>query len=278
MRKNSKWLRFFYGTVLLCAVGTVGYRQLSYADNVPNQLRLQATESTQRTEAAPTIASAPDRVNVAPTWETQQSLKGFSSDSRHFIYLESWRDTGAGVPNAALHLVDLSANACVEAGCLQTSYGEADANLSVQAAESQLLNQTQTLRQTLNLTAPIAGSPLPVISRSRTPDGAETVTVQLQNGEPLQLRLAQTQRVSTLAGGTAEKDQAAIALTALYQGKETLISNPNQWHDWTLGFAIREVRQSPDGQAVVVLLTAEKRTFEGTLGRTIIHSLELPTQ
>lgn len=272
MRKNSQLRCFLYGTIVLCSIGAVSYREVSQVGNSQSQ-QVPTTLLSQET-TAPSVALMNQAENL-PTQQTTQTLVGFSNDSHHFIYLESWRDTGAGVPHAALQVVNIATNTCIKAGCLQTNYGEEAADLSIQAAENKLLEDTHTLRQTLNLTNPIAGTRLLIVSKSQTQDGSETVTVQLRDGKVLQLTLKQTSVISTLGGGTADKDRTAMSLTASHQGKVTLISNPEQWHDWTLGFSIRDVHQSPDGKAIVVLLTSEKRAFEGTLGRTVVQSLQL---
>lgn len=276
MRKNSKQLRFFCGTVLLCVLGVEGYWKISQAGS-PS---LNSTPTAVRSPSMPDVTrrAVLTTATTSVTQQANQTLNGFSIDSRHFIYLESWRDTGAGIPQATLQIINLTENTCVKQGCLQTNYGETDANLSLQTAEDHLLQQTQALRQTLNLTQPIAGTRLPILSKSRTPDGFETMTIQLNNGQPLQIRLKQTKETAQLTEKTDEKDRTAIELTAIYQGKKYLISDPHQWHDWTVNFSLREVQQSPDGKQLAVLLTAEKRAFEGTLGKTAIQSLALPSE
>ncbi|PZV16167.1 MAG: DUF2259 domain-containing protein [Leptolyngbya sp.] len=211
----------------------------------------------------------------APSQRTLQKNAGFSADGRYFLYLESWRDLGAGIPKSALQVVDVAKNACVEAGCIETQYGEVDAGLSLEVAEKNVSQQTQTLRKNLQLETPIAGTSLPITQRSRTPDGTETATVDLGTGTPpMQIRLQQTATVSPMFGGTAQKDQALMQLQVNYGAKSKAIGLTTP-QDWTVGFSIREVVLSPNGKNVVVLLTSTQRAYEGTLGKTLVQGFEL---
>jgi predicted secreted protein len=209
----------------------------------------------------------------APSQRTLQKKVGFSADGRYYLYLESWRDLGAGIPKSALQVVDVSKNTCVDGGCVETQYGEVDAGLSLEVAEKNLLQQTQTLRKNLQLETPATGTSLTIEARSRTPDGTETATVNLGAGKPaMQIRLQQNATVSPLFGGTAQKDQASLQLQVNYGSKTRAISL-NQ--DGAVGFSIREVMRSPNGKNVVVLLTSTQRAYEGTLGKTLVQGFEL---
>lgn len=213
---------------------------------------------------------------LSTTFQTQQGTTGFSTDGQYFIHLESWRDTGAGIPHAVLQVVNLPNNTCVAKGCLRTRFTESQSNQSIEAAEQDLLTKTQQLRQELNLTAPIAGAPLPVMTRSRaTTNQTETMTVRLANNQPLQVTLKQKRVASVMSGGTADKDQASMQLEITYGGKTRSLGSLNQMHDGILEFAVREVQQSPDGKTVAILVTAAERTFEGTLGRTMVQGMAL---
>jgi predicted secreted protein len=199
-------------------------------------------------------------------------MAGFSSDGNYYIYLESSRDTGAGIPRSTLQVVNLSSSSCVENGCLETRYGEADANLSLPEVEQDLLRRTWRLRQELNLTPPTNGAALPVLSRSRTPDGSETVTMRLPNtDQPLQLRLRQKQ----ITDGTMGKDRAAMQLEVVHQGQRRSIDSLDNYRDRVLKYSIREVRLAPDGTSIAILITATKPTFEGTLATTLVQGVEL---
>ena len=209
----------------------------------------------------------------APSQRTIQKDAGFSADGRYFLYLESWRDLGAGIPKSALQVVDVVKNGCVNAGCIETQYGEVDAGLSLEVAEKNLLQQTQTLRKSLQLVAPVAGTSLPITQRSRTPDGTETATVNLGTGKPaMRIRLQQKNTVSPMFGGTAQKDQAFLKMQVNY-GAKTRAIGLNQ--DGTVGFSIREVVLSPNGKNIVVLITSTQRAYEGTLGKTLVQGFEL---
>lgn len=201
-------------------------------------------------------------------------MAGFSGDGKHYMHLESWRDTGAGIPHAAMQIVNLPANACVANGCVRTRFNESQANLSTEAAENSLLEQTQALRQELKLATPVAGISLPVTARSRNADGSETVTVNLANNQPLQLKLRQKQAIAKLDGG-GEKEQASMQLEITYAGKTRTVGSMTQMRDWTQKFSIQSVEQSPDGKHIAVLVTAAERAFEGTLGRTMVQGFDL---
>lgn len=212
----------------------------------------------------------------APSQRTLQKNAGFSTDGRYYLYLESWRDLGAGIPKSALQVIDVAKNACVETGCIETQYGEVDAGLSLEIAESKLLQQTQTLRKDLQLKSPTTGTNLTIEARSRTPNGTETVTVNMGAGKPaMKIRLQQTATVSPMFGGTAQKDQAFMQMQMTYGAKTKAIRSMNEPQAWTVGFSIREVVLSPNGKNVVVLLTSTQRAFEGTLGKTLIQGFEL---
>jgi len=220
------------------------------------------------------IAQASPKPAIA-TFQTQQRKTGFSADGRYFLHLESWRDKGAGIPHAAIQIVDTTTNACVANGCVKTRFSEGQANQNIDTAENDVLQKTQQLRQDLQLTAPVTGSALPELARSRTEDGTETVTVELPNQQPLRLTLRQKQILSSMSGGTAPKDQAAMQLDVTYSGQTRSLGSLNQMQDWKVGYSIREVQQSADGKRIVVLLTAAERAFEGTLGRTMVQSFTL---
>lgn len=227
--------------------------------------------SPQPEKAESLVAQTPAAI---ANFQTQQQTAGFSADGRHYLHLESWRDKGAGIPHAAVQVRNVAANTCVAQGCIQTRFQETDTELSLKAAETNLLQQTQTLRQDLKLTNPTPGIKLPIVSRSRNDDGSEIVKVQLRANQPLQLRLKQKQAAKTV-GGTAEMEQAAMQLDVSYGENQRSLGSLDQMHEWTTGFSIREVQQSPDGKSVVVLIVAAKRTFEGTLGRTLVQSFDL---
>jgi predicted secreted protein len=203
-------------------------------------------------------------------------LAGFSADGRHFLYLESSRDTGAGIPKSSLQVVNMATNACVKQGCVETRFGEADASTELKAAGSQLLQQTSDLRQALQLAAPIAGTELDIVARSRAADGSETVQVRIPGrDQPVELRLVQRQVLSAMQGGTAEQDQAAMQLEIRDRGQTRVLGSLTEYRDWVLNYSIREVHLSPDAKRVAVLVTMTKPTFEGTLGTTLIQGFEL---
>lgn len=252
----------------------------SQAPTPPRSTGGAATAAPAATEATPSSDKAvqPEKVTQAPAianFQTQAHTIGFSADGKYFMHLESWRDTGAGIPNAAMQIVNLATNTCMAKGCVRTRFNESQAQQSTVVAETELMNQTQQLRQDLNLTAPVAGVTLPLLARSQAADGTEAMTVRLQNNQPLQLTMKQKQVASVMSGGTAEKDQAAMQIEVKYEGKTRSLGSLDKMHDWVQEFAIREVRQSPDGKAIAILVTAAERTFEGSLGRTLVQGFTL---
>ncbi|WP_432811330.1 DUF2259 domain-containing protein [Pantanalinema sp. GBBB05] len=238
---------------------------------VPDQRDATAGAKQTATIAKPHTAS--DSLN--PTFRTSERMAGFSTDGDYFIYLESSRDTGAGIPKSTMQLVALDSNACIQGGCLKTRYSESDSALSLKVAEDSLLEQTWSIRQNLQLTPPAGGDSLPVLSRSRTADGTETMTVRLANQQPLQLRLQQKRIPAQQIGQEFTKDRAAMQIAVSYDGQRRSLGSLNEFRDWVLDYSIREVKLSPDGKHVVVLVTAMEPAFEGTLATTIVQGFEL---
>jgi predicted secreted protein len=258
-----------------CAIGSISAvnAELTQTKPLPRNPANQTTAELNSVPATAPTAAIESSDFSAPSQRTLQKKAGFSSDGRYYLYLESWRDLGAGIPKSALQVVDVVKNACVETGCTETQYGEVDAGLSLAVAEKNVLQQTQTLRQNLQLETPAAGTNLTITQRSRTPDGTETATVNLGTGKPtMQIQLQQTATVSSMFGGTAPKDQASMQMQVTY-GSKTRALGLSQ--DGTISFSIREVVLSPNGKSIVVLLTSTQRAFEGTLGKTLVQGLEL---
>jgi predicted secreted protein len=213
--------------------------------------------------AAP--AAKPLPLERTPTFRATPRMAGFSPDGNYFIYLESSRDTGAGVPKSALQLVNIESNRCVDNGCIETRYGEKDARTETAEAETDLLKQTWKVRQELNLTPPVAGTDVPILSRSRAVDGSETVTIRLSNSTPLKLHLQQK----------STQDKASMQLGVTYNGQQRSLDSLNNFRDNVLDYSLRQVKLSPDGKRIAVLITTTKPTFEGTLGTTLVQGFAL---
>lgn len=286
MKKYSAWLGRCLSPVLIvlmvsaCSQSEITQKSLTAVLNQSKHSTAIETEGKQASgqsggdNSAKTIAQVAPQAKIA-TFQTQQRTSGFSADSQHFMHLESWRDTGAGIPHAAMQVVNLATNTCVANGCMKTQFNESQASQSLAIAESNLLQQTQSLRQNLQLTSPSPGNSLPEMARSQQQDGTETVTVQTTNNQPLRLTLKQKQTVTPMPGGAGEKEQAAMQLEVNYGGKTRSLGSLDKMQDWKVKFSIREVRQSSDGKTIAVLLTAAERAFEGTLGRTMVQGFEL---
>ncbi len=274
--KNIYTRILFLPVLMVGLVSAIG--SISAVNAKLTQPNPSLNDSANQAEQNPVPTTAPtaaiESVDFsAPSQRTLQKKAGFSADGRYFLYLESWRDLGAGIPKSALQMVDVAKNTCVEAGCVETQYGEVDAGLSLEVAEKNLLKQTQILRKNLQLEAPTTGTSLPITQRSRTPNGTETATVNLGTGKPaMQIRLQQNATVSSMFGGTAPKDQASLQMQVNYGAKTRAIGLSQ---DGAVGFSIREVVRSPNGKNIVVLLTSTQRAFEGTLGKTLVQGFEL---
>jgi predicted secreted protein len=213
-------------------------------------------------------------------------MAGFSADSTHYIYLESSRDTGAGIPLVDLQIVNLASNQCVQNGCVSTDYGEAQAGRTLLSAENDLLRQTFLLRQQLRLTPPIPGIPLPIVARSRTPDNTEFVTVRLGNQRNIQrniqrntqqfLRLQLQQRHDAAhAKGNPGRDRSAMQLQITYNDQNHTLDSLDNLRDGVLRYSIRDVYLSPDRRNLVVLVSMIKPTFEGQLETTLVQGVDL---
>jgi hypothetical protein len=217
-----------------------------------------------------------DSAGWATVFRTSRRLSGFSPDSRHYIYLESSRNSVTEVPTAQIQIVDVMTNSCVKNGCLKTEYDRSSSNLSNQAAEDDLLRRTLTLRQTLRLTQLKVGIVLPIISRSSKPDGTETVQVRVNNQkQPLQIRLQQKYIPSILSGGSSDVDRAAMQLVINYNNRRLTLGDLNNYRDVVTKYSIREVRLSPNGDNVVVLIDMTQPTYEGVLQTTFVQSFPI---
>ena len=218
--------------------------------------------------ASAAIAVAPEA--LASTWRAAHRMSGFSADSNYYLYLESSRDTGAGIPKAKLQIVQVAANSCIKNGCIQTQYGEPDSNKSTKMAEDDLLKKSWNSRETLKLTPPQGGTKLNIISRTPGANGSETVAVKVNTAKPLQIRLEQRQK-----NASAGKESAAMRLVINHNGRQRVLGSLNNFQDWVFSFSIREVRLSPNGRNVVVLVDKTERTFEGVLKTTVVQGFVL---
>lgn len=242
----------------------------------PEKASSKKNPSAAPPQSTPAITKSPIALDsLKPTFRTSERMAGFSADGDYFIHLESSRDTGAGIPKSKMQVVALDSNACIQGGCLKTRYGESDSDLSLKVAEDSLLQQTWSIRQDLQLTPPAVGESLPVLSRSRTADGTETMTVRLANHQPLQLRLQQKRIPAQQTGQEFTKDRAAMQIEVNYNGQRRSLGSLDQFRDWVLDYSIRDVKLSPDGKHIVVLVTAMEPTFEGTLATTVVQGFEL---
>lgn len=211
---------------------------------------------------------------LAAILNTSVRLAGFSPDNRHYIHLESYRDSVTEVPTAHLQIINIPNNSCVSKGCLRTNYDRDSYSLSNQAAENNLLQQTLRIRQNLELNRLKVGIKLPVIDSTRQAEDSETVTFRLKN-QPLQLRLEQRRIPSVLAGGSSPVERASMRLIIYYQNRRLTLGNLNNYRDAVKGYRIREVRLSPNRRHIVVLLDMLQPTHEDVVKTTLVQSFSL---
>lgn len=215
---------------------------------------------------------------LANVFRTTQRLAGFSPDGSHYVYLESYRDTGPEVPLALMQIVNVRTNSCVENGCIKTEYGKDSSSLPIKAAENDLLKRSLYLRQTLKLTVPKVGIKLPIIARFKEENGTETVFASLNNqGSVVKLRLQQKYIPSVVHGGSDNVDRAAMQLQVTANYRKLTLGSLDNFREPVLKYSIRELRLSPNKDSVVVLIDMTKTTFDGVLQTTLVQSFPLET-
>lgn len=212
----------------------------------------------------------------ASIFTPSRRLSGFSADSRHYIYLESYRNSVTDVPTAQIQIVNVATNSCVRNGCVVTDYDRSSANLSNQAAENDLLQQTTRLRQNLRLNQLKVGRVLPIIARTTSPANSDIVQVRVnEQSPPLQISLQQRYLPPNSPGGNITLERASMRLVINYNNRQLTIGNLNNYRDAVRNYSIREVRLSPDGRNVVVLITMTRPTYEGVVRSTLVQSFPL---
>lgn len=214
---------------------------------------------------------------LATVVKASRRLAGFSSDSSHYIYLESSRNAVTEVPLAQIQIVNVGKNACERDGCLKTEYDRSASSLSNQAAEYELLQKTLEIRKNFGLNRLKVGTQLPITKRVNKPDKSETVQVSLPNQkEPMQIRLEQKYIPSILSPrGSSDIERASMRLIINNQSRQLTIGSLDNYRDAVQKYAIREVRLSPNGRNVVVLLEITQPTYEGLLQSTLVQSFPI---
>lgn len=214
---------------------------------------------------------------LATVFKSSRRLSGFSADSRHYIYLESSRNSITEVPLAQIQILNVASNSCEANGCLKTDYDNSFSNLSNQAAEDNLLKKTLSIRQSAGLTRLKVGIPLPIISRTSKPDKSETIQVRLPNQkEPLQIRLEQKYVPSIFSPrGTSEIERASMRLVINNNSRQLTIGNLNNYREAVKNYRMREVRLSPNGRNVVILIDMTQPTYEGVLQSTFVQGFPI---
>lgn len=214
---------------------------------------------------------------LATVLKASRRLAGFSSDSSHYIYLESSRNTVTEVPLAQIQIVNVAKNTCEQDGCIKTEYDRSASNLSNQAAEYELLQKTLAIRQSLGLNRLKVGTQLPIIKRVSKPDRSETIQVRLpKQKEPMQIRLEQKYIPSILSPrGSSDIERAAMRLIINNKSRQLTVGSLDNYREAVQKYSIREVRLSPNGRNVVVLLNMTQPTYEGLLQSTFVQSFPI---
>jgi hypothetical protein len=92
---------------------------------------------------------------------------------------------------------------------------------------------------------------------------------------PLQIRLQQKYIPSILSGGSSDVDRAAMQLVINYNNRRLTLGDLNNYRDVVTKYSIREVRLSPNGDNVVVLIDMTQPTYEGVLQTTFVQSFPI---
>jgi predicted secreted protein len=214
---------------------------------------------------------------LATIFKSSRRLAGFSTDSSHYIYLESSRNAVTEVPLAKIQIVNVATNSCERDGCIKTEYDRSSGNLSNQAAENSLLEKTLSLRQSLGLNRLKVGTQLPIVARKNKPDRSETIQVRLpKQKEPMQIRLEQKYIPSILSPrGTSDIERASMRLIINNQSRQLTLGSLDNYREAVQKYSIREVRLSPNGKNIVVLLDMMQPTYEGLLQSTFVQSFPI---
>lgn len=218
-----------------------------------------------------------DLQSLATGFQSSRRLAGFSVDSSHYIYLESSRNSVTEVPLAQIQILNVKTNSCEPNGCLKTDYDNSSSSLSNQAAEDNLLKKTLSLRQSFGLTRLKVGNSLPIISRTSKEDRSQTVQVRLPHQkEALQIRLEQKYIPSILSPrGSSDLERASMRLVINNKSRQLTIGNLNNYREAVKNYSIREVRLSPNGRNVVVLIDMTQPTYEGILQSTFVQGFPI---
>lgn len=218
-----------------------------------------------------------DYQSLATIFKTSRRLSGFSTDSSHYIYLESSRNSVTEVPLAQIQILNVKTNSCEPKGCIKTDYDNSFSHLSNQAAEDSLLKKTLSIRQSVGLTRLKVGNLLPIISRTSKADKSQTVQVRLPNQkEALQIRLEQKYIPSSLSPrGSSDLERASMRLVINNKNRQLTIGDLNNYREVVKNYSIREVRLSPNGRNVVVLIDMTQPTYEGTLQSTFVQGFPI---
>ena len=213
---------------------------------------------------------------LAAVLKASSRLSGFSADSSHYIYLESYRNPITTVPTAKIQIVKTAHNSCVSNGCLVTDYDNSASDLTNKEAEDDLLAKTRRIRQQLGLNQLKVGLKLPVISRLVEEDGTEIVQVQVSTEkEPLEIRLEQDYIPSILSGGTSNVDRASMRLVTNYDYRQLTVGDLEDYRETVRKYSIREVRLSPNRKNIVVLLDMYKATYNASWQTTLVQSFPI---
>jgi predicted secreted protein len=214
---------------------------------------------------------------LATVFKASRRLSGFSTDSSHYIYLESSRNIVTEVPLAQIQILNVKTNSCEPNGCLKTDYDNSSSNLSNHAAEDDLLKKTFSLRQNFGLNRLKVGTSLPIISHASKADRSQTIQVRLPSQkEPLQIRLEQKYIPSILSPrGSSDIERASMRLVISNKNHQLTIGNLNNYREAVKNYSIREVRLSPNGRNVVVLIDMTQPSYEGVLQSTFVQGFPL---
>ncbi|MFW6296541.1 MAG: DUF2259 domain-containing protein [Halothece sp.] len=211
---------------------------------------------------------------LAEIFKTSHKLSGFSTDSEHYIYVETAQDPVSDEPQGYLQIVDVANNSCVSNGCIDTDYLNASSSSSSEAA-NELLEETAYLRYQLKLNNPSPGRRLAAIAHKSDARGVDIYDFRLPNGEILTLRMLQRSIPSVVNGGDAPRDQAALGLDVTHNWRTRTLSSLNNYREGIIRYKLREVRLAPNGKNAVIIFNVIRPASMGAMQGTLVQSFAL---
>jgi len=114
------------------------------------------------------------------------------------------------------------------------------------------------------------------VSRSISPARTKAVEVRLdKQKQPIQISLQQRYRSLVSPGRDVTTEQSSMRLLIDYNYRRITLGDLSNYRDAVKIYSIREVRLSPNGRNIVVLIDQTQATYEGVLQTTVVQSFPL---